>query len=217
VPRESKAAKLARTAELIGRLRQAYPDAHCELNFSNPLELLIATILSAQCTDKQVNLVTADLFRKYRSAADFAGADPEQFAQDIRRIGLFRNKAKNIQATCRMLLERHGGEVPRTLPALTALAGVGRKTANVVLGCAFGLNEGIVVDTHVGRLSARLGLSGATDPVKIEADLMPLVPREHWALFSHLLIWHGRRRCPARSPDCAACEVAALCPGAGRG
>jgi endonuclease-3 len=217
VPRESKAAKLARTAELIGRLRQAYPDAHCELNFSNPLELLIATILSAQCTDKQVNLVTAELFRKYRSAADFAGADPEQFAQDIRRIGLFRNKAKNIQATCRMLLERHGGEVPRTLPALTALAGVGRKTANVVLGCAFGLNEGIVVDTHVGRLSARLGLSGATDPVKIEADLMPLVPREHWALFSHLLIWHGRRRCPARSPDCAACEVAALCPGAGRG
>jgi endonuclease-3 len=217
VPRESKAAKLARTAELIGRLRQAYPDAHCELNFSNPLELLIATILSAQCTDKQVNLVTAELFRKYRSAADFAGADPEQFAQDIRRIGLFRNKAKNIQATCRMLLERHGGEVPRTLPELTALAGVGRKTANVVLGCAFGLNEGIVVDTHVGRLSARLGLSGATDPVKIEADLMPLVPREHWALFSHLLIWHGRRRCPARSPDCAACEVAALCPGAGRG
>jgi endonuclease-3 len=217
VPRESKAAKLARTAELIGRLRQAYPDAHCELNFSNPLELLIATILSAQCTDKQVNLVTAELFRKYRSAADFAGADPEQFAQDIRRIGLFRNKAKNIQATCRMLLERHGGEVPRTLPELTALAGVGRKTANVVLGCAFGLNEGIVVDTHVGRLGARLGLSGATDPVKIEADLMPLVPREHWALFSHLLIWHGRRRCPARSPDCAACEVAALCPGAGRG
>lgn len=217
MPRETKAAKLARTAELIGRLRQAYPDAHCELNFSNPLELLIATILSAQCTDKQVNLVTAELFRKYRSAADFAGADPEQFAQDIRRIGLFRNKAKNIQATCRMLLERHGGEVPRTLPALTALAGVGRKTANVVLGCAFGLNEGIVVDTHVGRLSARLGLSGATDPVKIEADLMPLVPREHWALFSHLLIWHGRRRCPARSPDCAACEVAALCPGAGRG
>jgi endonuclease-3 len=217
VPRESKAAKLARTAEVIGRLRQAYPDAHCELNFSNPLELLIATILSAQCTDKQVNLVTAELFRKYRSAADFAGADPEQFAQDIRRIGLFRNKAKNIQATCRMLLERHGGEVPRTLPELTALAGVGRKTANVVLGCAFGLNEGIVVDTHVGRLSARLGLSAATDPVKIESDLMPLVPREHWALFSHLLIWHGRRRCPARSPDCAACEVAALCPGAGRG
>ena len=217
MPRESKAAKLARTAEVIGRLRQAYPDAHCELNFSNPLELLIATILSAQCTDKQVNLVTANLFRKYRSAADFAGADPEQFAQDIRRIGLFRNKAKNIQATCRMLLERHSGEVPRTLPALTALAGVGRKTANVVLGCAFGLNEGIVVDTHVGRLSARLGLSAATDPVKIEADLIPLVPREHWAQFSHLLIWHGRRRCPARSPDCATCEVAALCPGAGRG
>ena len=216
MPRETKAAKLARTAEIIGRLRQAYPDAHCELDFSNPLELLVATILSAQCTDRQVNLVTAGLFRKYRSAADFAGADPEQFAQDIRRIGLFRNKAKNIQATCRMLLERHGGEVPRTLPELTALAGVGRKTANVVLGSAFGLNEGIVVDTHVARLSARLGLTRATDPVKIEADLIPLVPREHWALFSHLLIWHGRRRCSARSPDCAACELAALCPGAGR-
>jgi endonuclease-3 len=216
MPRESKAAKLARAADIIGRLRQTYPDAHCELNFSNPLELLIATILSAQCTDKQVNLVTAELFRKYRSAADFAGADPEQFAHDIRRIGLFRNKAKNIQATCRMLLERHGGEVPRTLPELTALAGVGRKTANVVLGSAFGLNEGIVVDTHVGRLSARLGLSAATDPVKIESDLMPMVPREHWALFSHLLIWHGRRRCPARSPDCATCELAALCPSAGR-
>lgn len=215
MPRETKAAKLARTAELIGRLRRTYPDAHCELNFSNPLELLIATILSAQCTDKQVNLVTADLFQKYRSAAEFAAADPEQFATDIRRIGLFRNKAKNIQATCRMLLERHGGEVPRTLPELTALAGVGRKTANVVLGSAFGLNEGIVVDTHVGRLSARLGLTRATDPVKIEADLIPLVPREHWALFSHLFIWHGRRRCSARSPECAACEVAALCPVAG--
>ncbi len=216
MPRETKAAKSARTTEIIGRLRQAYPNAHCELNFSNPLELLIATILSAQCTDKQVNLVTADLFRKYRSAADFAGADPEQFAQDIRRIGLFRNKAKNIQATCRTLLERHGGEVPRTLPELTALAGVGRKTANVVLGSAFGLNEGIVVDTHVGRLSARLGLTRDTDPVKIEADLIPLVPREHWALFSHLLIWHGRRRCSARSPECSTCEVAGLCPAAGR-
>lgn len=216
MPRETKAAKFARTTDIICRLRQAYPDAHCELNFSNPLELLIATILSAQCTDKQVNLVTAELFRKYRTTADFADADPEQFASDIRRIGLFRNKAKNIQATCQMLLERHGGEVPRTLPELTALAGVGRKTANVVLGSAFGLNEGIVVDTHVGRLSARLGLTGETDPVKIEVELIPLVPREHWALFSHLLIWHGRRRCSARSPECAACEVATLCPGAGR-
>ncbi len=215
MPREIKADKLTRTAAIITRLRETYPDAHCELAFSTPLELLIATILSAQCTDKQVNLVTADLFRKYRSAADFAGADPEQFAQDIRRIGLFRNKARNIQATCRMLQERHGGEVPRTLPELTALAGVGRKTANVVLGTVFGLNEGIVVDTHVARLSGRLGLTRATDPVRIEAELIPLVPRTEWTRFSHLLIWHGRRRCAARSPDCAGCEVAGLCPRTG--
>jgi endonuclease-3 len=212
VPRETKAAKLARTAQLIERLRAAYPDAHCELDASNPLELLIATILSAQCTDKQVNLVTAELFRKYRSTADYANADPDQFAQDVRRIGLFRNKAKNIQATCRLLLEKHGGEVPRTMAELTALPGVGRKTANVVLGNAFGLNEGLVVDTHVARLCGRLGLSSATDPVKIEADLVQLVPQADWALFSHLLIWHGRRRCSARSPACASCELASLCP-----
>lgn len=214
MPRETKSAKLARTGEIIARLRLAYPEAHCELNFSNPLELLVATILSAQCTDKQVNLVTAGLFRKYRNAAEYADADPAQLEQDVRRIGLFRNKAKNIQAACRLLRDRHGGEVPRTMPELTALPGVGRKTANVVLGSAFGLNEGIVVDTHVARLSARLGLTRATDPVRIETDLTRLVPQATWALFSHLLIWHGRRRCPARSPECAGCELASLCPSA---
>lgn len=215
MPRETKAARAQRTAALVGRLRQTYPDAHCELDHSNPLELLIATILSAQCTDKQVNLVTADLFRKYRTVSDYADADPDQFAADIRRIGLYRNKAKNIQATCQILRERHGGEVPRTMEELTALPGVGRKTANVVLGNAFGINVGLVVDTHVARLSSRLGLTRETDPVKIESALMALVPLPDWTDFSHLLIWHGRRRCSARSPDCAGCEVALLCPSAG--
>lgn len=214
MPRETKAARLQRTAELILRLRQTYPDAHCELDHSNPLELLIATILSAQCTDRQVNLVTAELFRKYRTVADYADADPAQFAEDVRRIGLYRNKAKNIQATCRILREQHGGEVPKTMAELTALPGVGRKTANVVLGNAFGINVGLVVDTHVARLSGRLGLTRETDPVKIESALMALVPPADWTDFSHLLIWHGRRRCSARSPDCAGCEIAPLCPSA---
>ncbi len=214
MPRETKAARAQRTAALVARLRQIYPDAHCELVHSNPLELLIATILSAQCTDRQVNLVTADLFRKYRTVSDYADAAPDPFAADIRRIGLYRNKAKNIQATCRILRERHGGEVPRTMEELTALPGVGRKTANVVLGNAFGINVGLVVDTHVARLSGRLGLTRETDPVKIESALMALVPVPDWTDFSHLLIWHGRRRCSARSPDCAACEVALLCPSA---
>lgn len=216
VPRESQAAKRERLTALIGRLRQTYPDAHCELTHSNPLELLVATILSAQCTDKQVNLVTAGLFQKYRSAADYAQADPADFANDIRRIGLYRNKARNIQAACRKLLERHHGEVPRSMDELTALDGVGRKTANVVLGSAFGLNHGIVVDTHVARLSARLGFTSARDAVKIEADLMQLVPVAEWTRFSHWLIWHGRRRCSARKPDCEQCELRSLCPSAGR-
>ena len=195
MPRESQQARAARTLQVIDGLRRAYPDAHCELNYTNPLELLIATILSAQCTDKQVNIVTADLFKKYRSAADYANADPAEFASDIRRIGLYRAKAKNIQACCRVLLEKHGGEVPRTMEDLNALAGVGRKTANVVLGNAFGIQHGVVVDTHVARLSLRLGLTKQTDPVKIEAELQKLVPQELWTLFSHWLIWHGRRRC----------------------
>lgn len=212
MPRESFAAKQARTLVIIAGLKRTYPDAHCELNFSNPLELLIATILSAQCTDKQVNLVTAALFQKYRSAADFANADLVQLEHDLRRIGLFRNKAKNIQACCRALVEQHGGEVPRTMGQLTALAGVGRKTANVVLGNAFNINVGVVVDTHVARLSERLGLTKETTPEKIEQALMKLVPQPDWAMLSHWLIWHGRRRCAARKPDCAQCEIRELCP-----
>lgn len=212
MPRESLQQKAARTARLITLLREAYPDAHCELNFTNPLELLIATILSAQCTDKQVNLVTAGLFRKYRTAADYANAPAAEFEGDIKRIGLFRAKARNIQACCRALVAQHGGEVPRTMEELTALGGVGRKTANVVLGNAFHINLGVVVDTHVGRLAQRLGLTKQTAAEKVELDLQKLVPQEQWCLFSHLLIWHGRRRCAARSPDCADCEVQALCP-----
>ena len=217
MPRESSSARATRIAALLAALRRTYPDAHCELNFHTPLELLVATILSAQCTDKMVNRVTADLFRKYRSAADFAGAAPGALEEDIKSLGFFRNKAKNIRGACQALLERHGGEVPRTMEELVRLAGVGRKTANVVLGNAFGINAGIVVDTHVTRLAGRLGLTAETDAEKIEAALIPLVPREDWTLFSHWLIWHGRRRCGARKPDCAGCELRAWCPSVDRG
>jgi endonuclease-3 len=212
MPRESTEAKSARVQKIIAALQRAYPDAHCELNFTNPLELLIATILSAQCTDKRVNLVTAELFQKYRTAADYADAPLADLEQAIKTTGFFRNKAKNIQACCRALVEKHDGEVPRTMEELHALDGVGRKTANVVLGNAFGINVGVVVDTHVTRLANRLGLTKHTDAVKIEQDLMKLVPQKDWTLFSHWLIWHGRRRCAARKPDCAHCEIAALCP-----
>lgn len=212
MPRETAVAKAARTKQILASLQQTYPNAHCELNFASPLQLLIATILSAQCTDKRVNLVTAELFKKYRHAADFAHADLATLEQDIKSTGFFRNKAKNIKACCAALVEKHAGEVPRTMAELTALGGVGRKTANVVLGNAFGINVGIVVDTHVTRLANRLGLTKQTDAEKIEQELMPLVPRERWTLFSHWLIWHGRRRCDARKPDCAACEIAKLCP-----
>ncbi len=214
MPRETQARRHARATALTEGLSRLYPDAHCELQYGNPLELLVATILSAQCSDRQVNLVTARLFRKYRTPADYAAAAPAEFEADIRSIGLFRNKAKNIQSCCRALLEHHGGEVPRTLPELTALAGVGRKTANVVLGNAFGINVGIVVDTHVQRLAHRLKLSAAHTPERIEQDLMKLVPRAKWADLSHWLIWHGRRRCVARKPDCAGCEIRDLCPSA---
>lgn len=213
--RESNEAKTKRAGQILAILQHTYPAAHCELNYSNPLELLIATILSAQCTDKQVNLVTAALFQKYRTPADYADAEPEELAADIRRIGLYRNKAKNIHSCCRVLREQHGSEVPRTMEELVALAGVGRKTANVVLGNAFGINVGVVVDTHVARLSTRLGLTQAVSPEQIESVLMKLVPREQWALLSHWLIWHGRRRCAARKPDCAECELRTLCPQAG--
>jgi endonuclease-3 len=212
MPRESLQDKQARTKKIIAGLRKAYPNAHCELNYSTPLELLVATILSAQCTDKRVNLVTHELFKKYRTARDYAEASLADLEQAIKTTGFFRNKAKNIQACCRKLVEKHGGEVPRTMDELTHLDGVGRKTANVVLGNAFDINEGLVVDTHVGRLSTRLGLTKETNPEKVEQDLMKLVPREQWTLFSHWLIWHGRRRCDARKPDCAHCEILALCP-----
>lgn len=213
--RETIEARASRVATIIGALQRAYPDAHCELNHANPLELLIATILSAQCTDKRVNLVTAELFQRYRTARDFAEAPLEDLEQAVKSTGFYRNKAKNIQACCRQLLERHGGEVPRTMEELTALGGAGRKTANVVLGNAFGLNVGVVVDTHVARLSQRLGLTRQTTPEHIEQDLMKLVPRDQWAQFSHWLIWHGRRRCGARRPDCEGCELKALCPRSG--
>jgi endonuclease-3 len=212
MPRESFPDRQARTFKIIASLAGAYPTAHCELNFSNPLELLVATSLSAQCTDKRVNIVTAELFKKFRRASDYAEAPLAEIEWFIRTTGFFRNKAKNIQACCRKLVELHGGEVPRTMEELIHLDGVGRKTANVVLGNVFNINVGVVVDTHVGRLSLRLGLTKEANPEKVEQDLMKLVPREQWTLFSHWLIWHGRRRCSARKPDCAACEIRALCP-----
>ncbi len=205
-----------RVAGIIDGLRRAYPDAHCELDHSNPLELLIATILSAQCTDKCVNRVTTGLFKKFRTAADYADASAAELEAAIKPAGFFRAKTKNIQACCRQLVERHGGEVPRTMAALVALNGVGRKTANVILGTAFGINEGIVVDTHVARLSQRLGLTRESTPEKIESALTRLVPRGQWTRFSHWLIWHGRRRCSARKPDCAGCELRDLCPSAAK-
>ena len=212
MPRETAAARYARTQKIISTLKQTYPDAHCELNFSNPLQLLIATILSAQCTDKRVNIVTAELFKKYRTAKEFADAPLADIEAAVKTTGFFRNKAKNIKACCAVLVEKFGGEVPRTMDELHALAGVGRKTANVVLGNAFNINIGVVVDTHVTRLANRLGLAKGTDAVKLELDLDKLVPQNEWTLFSHWLIWHGRRRCAARSPDCVNCEIKNLCP-----
>lgn len=207
-------AKAARAAQVMAGLKAAYPEAHCELDFRTPLELLVATILSAQCADKQVNRVTPILFAKYRSAADYAQADLAQLEQELKSLGLYRHKAKNIRAGCRKLVERHHGEVPASMDALIELDGVGRKTANVVLGNAFHLTCGIVVDTHVMRLARRLGLSRHSTPEKIELDLQQLAPPNEWILLSHRLIWHGRRRCSARHPDCAHCEIRALCPSA---
>jgi endonuclease-3 len=202
----------ARTIER--RLRAEYPDARCELDFRNALELTVATILSAQCTDKRVNLVTPALFARFPDAAALAAADQHEVESLIRSTGFFRNKAKNIIAMARALVDRHGGEVPRTMEELVALPGVGRKTANVILGNAFHLDEGIVVDTHVARLAARLGLTRETDPVKIEQALMPLFPRASWTMLSHLLIWHGRRVCDAKKPRCAECVLRDICPSA---
>lgn len=203
-----------RAKQVIDILRKTYPEAHCELDYTNPLELLIATILSAQCTDKRVNIVTKDLFRVCRTASDYVALPAEQLEELIRSTGFFRAKAKNIKSCCASLVEKHGGEVPADMEALTALAGVGRKTANVVLGNAFDINVGVVVDTHVQRLSQRLGLTKNNDPIKIENDLMKLVMRDEWTIFSHWLIWHGRRRCYARKPDCPSCELKEICPSA---
>jgi endonuclease III len=204
----------APASEVTARLKAEYPDARTELDWSNPLELLVATILSAQTTDVQVNRVTEDLFVKYHHAGDYADAAPEALAEDIRPTGFYRNKTRSLQGMARALVEEHGGEVPSTMTELVALPGVGRKTANVVLGNAFGANEGIVVDTHVRRVSGRLGLTRNQDPVKIEQDLMGSVPEEDWTIFSHLLILHGRRTCKARKPDCPNCILNDICPSA---
>jgi endonuclease-3 len=201
-------------SEVIPRLEREYPGATTELNWSNPLELLVATMLSAQTTDVRVNQVTSTLFEKYRAAEDYAAADPGELERDIRPTGFYRNKARSLQAMARTLLERHGGEVPRTMAELVALPGVGRKTANVVLGTAFGVDEGIVVDTHVRRVSSRLGLTEEEDPEKIERDLLRVVPEGDRTVFSHLLILHGRRVCKARKPDCPNCVLNDVCPSA---
>jgi endonuclease-3 len=193
-------------------LAALYPEAECALHFKNPLQLLIATILSAQCTDERVNIVTRDLFAKYHSAQDFADAPLHDLEKLIRSAGFYRMKAKNLKACCQGLVDNHGGEVPQDLAALVVLAGVGRKTANVVLGTAFGIPSGVVVDTHVTRLTSRLGLTREKDAVKIEQDLIKVLPPEEWIDFSHRLIWHGRRVCQARKPMCEVCTLAEICP-----
>ncbi len=211
--RKAKRGKDAERAELIvQRLAEAYPDARCELKFRSPFQLLIATILSAQCTDERVNSLTPALFRKYRSARDFAEADSKELEQDIKPTGFFRSKARSIQACCRELVERHSGKVPTDLDEMVKLTGIGRKTANMVLGAALGKATGIVVDTHVRRVAARLGLTRQTDPDKIEQDLIKLVPQDQWVPFSFRLIHHGRYCCTARNPQCEQCKLVELCP-----
>lgn len=200
------------TRKIIQLLKREYPDATCSLNYSNPFELLIATILSAQCTDERVNMVTADLFRKYRKPADYLKVAPEELQEDIRTTGFFRNKAKSIQGTAKVLVNEYKGQVPHTIEQLLELPGVARKTANVVMGNAFGIASGVVVDTHVTRLSRRLGLTKEKQPEKIEKDLMELVPKKDWVIFPHLLIAHGRKVCKARNPLCSNCVVEKLCP-----
>ncbi len=203
-----------RMPEIIRLLHEAYPDAHCELNFNNALELLVATILSAQCTDERVNQVTPVLFARYPTAQALAEADIHELEEIVRSTGFYRNKAKNIQSAARRIVEVYGGEVPSDMNELLTLGGVARKTANVVLGNVFGIAEGIVVDTHIKRLSERLGLTTETTPEKIERDLMALTPREEWIVLSHLLVFHGRRVCNARKPNCTICVISHLCPSA---
>ncbi len=212
MPASPSAPLVQRARQIIAKLKKTYPDAHCELNHSSPLQLLMATILSAQCTDERVNKVTPALFARCHTAQDFAGIPSAELEGLIRTTGFFRSKGKSIRGCAAALVKDHGGEVPKTMEQLHKLPGVGRKTANVVLGNAFNLAEGVVVDTHVGRLSRRMGLTRQHDPVKVEHALMKIVPKEDWTLFSHLLIWHGRRRCSARKPDCVGCEIQNLCP-----
>ena len=212
--RESKTRKRQRTEEILQRLEEEYPDACCALEHRTPLQLLVATILSAQCTDKRVNMVTPALFERFPDAASFAAADMAELEEMIRTTGFYRNKAKSLQGLGQALQSDYDGEVPATMKELSSLPGVGRKTANVVLGNAFGIDEGIVVDTHVGRLSNRLGLTEQKNPEKIESDLMSLVPKDTWTLWAHLLIFHGRQVCKARKPACADCVLLDLCPSA---
>jgi endonuclease III len=210
--RIAKAAVGPYALDVFSRLKSAHPDAHCELDHETPLQLLVATILSAQCTDKRVNMVTPLLFRTFPTAAALADAPREELEEIIKSTGFFRNKAKSLIGLGRALVERHNGEVPDTMDALVKLPGVGRKTANVILGNAFRKNEGVVVDTHVGRLSLRLGFSKERDPVKLEQALMPLFRREDWAMLAHVLIFHGRRVCDARAPKCEICVLNDICP-----
>lgn len=201
-----------RTGEIIKRLKKEYPDAHCALNHTSAFELLVATILSAQCTDERVNIVTATLFRKYREPKDYLSVAQEELEKDIHSTGFFRNKAKNIQGACQKIIELYNGEIPQTMEELLILNGVARKTANVVLGNAYGIASGVVVDTHVSRLSQRLGLTEETAPEKIENDLSALVPKKDWIMFPHWLISHGRKICQARKPKCAECVLDDICP-----
>lgn len=209
--KKSLAQKKSRVKKIMARLRKAYGPVGCALNHSNPLELLVAVILSAQCTDKRVNLVTPSIFKKYCKAGDYAGADLDEFEGEIRSTGFYKNKARNILACAKAICERHEGKVPATMEELVKLPGVGRKTANAVLGNAFGV-PGLCVDTHMIRINRKLGLTKNTDPVKIEFDLIPLVPKKEWTNYSHLIIHHGRVRCVARKPDCANCTINELCP-----
>ena len=210
--KEDKEQLKEKAGQIVRILKKLYPEATCALNHSSPFELLIATILSAQCTDERVNIVTANLFRKYRRPEDYAAVPPEELEHDINSVTFFRNKTKSIQAASRTLIENHDGQVPRSLEDLVKLPGVGRKTANVVLGTAFGIPTGVVVDTHVSRVSQRLGLTENKQPEKIETDLIELLPKKEWIDFSHRLIWHGRKICQARKPMCDKCGLETLCP-----
>ncbi|MEM2183238.1 MAG: endonuclease III [Candidatus Bathyarchaeia archaeon] len=203
-----------RVIEIINLLEKVHPDAKLALKWSNPLELLVATILSAQCTDERVNRVTENLFKKYKTAEDYANANLEEFENDIRTISFYRSKARNIKKACQILVEKYNSEVPKTIEDLLSLPGVARKTANVVLSNAYGIFEGIIVDTHVSRVSRRLGLTSEKDPEKIERDLMEIVPKEKWLRFADLLIFHGRRICTARNPKCSECALNKICPSA---